>query len=302
MKKKIVVTILSAGLLGGMVADSPVRAAEPSEALKLAQQLNQAFVEVAESVSKSVVVVRVASKPRARGGAGNPFDNSPFFGPVAGGSTASFSSVNRRSSVRSNRLRRAGRGLRGRSSTGRGSGLVYREEGIILTNSHVVENADKVQIVFQGGKEYDGEVLGVDRQSDIAVVKIDATGLAAAKMGDSDKTKVGEFAIAVGSPYELDYSVTVGHVSAKGRRVFSDQMMFDQDFIQTDASINPGNSGGPLVNIYGEVIGINTLIRGVNTGIGFAIPVNLVKRVADMLIEDGQSDPRLARREHHHAA
>jgi serine protease Do len=153
---------------------------------------------------------------------------------------------------------------------------------------YVVENADKVQIVFQGGKAYDGEVLGVDRQSDIAVVKIDATGLTVAKMGDSDKTKVGEFAIAVGSPYELDYSVTVGHVSAKGRRVFSDQMMFDQDFIQTDASINPGNSGGPLVNIYGEVIGINTLIRGVNTGIGFAIPVNLAKRVADMLIEDGK--------------
>jgi len=119
-------------------------------------------------------------------------------------------------------------------------------------------------------------------------VKIAATGLSAAKLGDSSKTKVGEFAIAVGSPYELDYSVTVGHVSAKGRRVFTDQMMFDQDFIQTDASINPGNSGGPLVNIHGEVIGINTLIRGVNTGIGFAVPVNLAKRVADMLIEDGK--------------
>jgi len=131
-------------------------------------------------------------------------------------------------------------------------------------------------------------VIGVDRQSDIAVVKIDATGLTAAKMGDSGKTKVGEFAIAVGSPYELDYSVTVGHVSAKGRRVFTDRFMFDQDFIQTDASINPGNSGGPLVNIYGEVIGINTLIRGLNTGIGFAVPVNLAKRVADMLIEDGK--------------
>ena len=128
----------------------------------------------------------------------------------------------------------------------------------------------------------------MDRQSDIAVVKIAATGLNAAKMGDSSKTKVGEFAIAVGSPYELDYSVTIGHVSAKGRRVFTDQFMFDQDFIQTDASINPGNSGGPLVNIYGEVIGINTLIRGVNTGIGFAVPVNLAKRVADMLVEDGK--------------
>ena len=282
MKEKIAVTILSAGLLVGMVADSPVRAAEPSEALKLAQQLNQAFVEVAESVSKSVVVVRVASKPRVRSGGG-----SPFFDQLPEEYRKFFERQQEEQREEQQMPPRRSR-PRGPVFDGQGSGLVYREDGIIITNRHVVENADKVQIVFQGGKEYDGEVLGVDRQSDIAVVKIDATGLTAAKMGDSDKTKVGEFAIAVGSPYELDYSVTVGHVSAKGRRVFSDQMMFDQDFIQTDASINPGNSGGPLVNIYGEVIGINTLIRGVNTGIGFAIPVNLVKRVADMLIEDGK--------------
>ena len=287
MKKKIAVTILSAGLLGGMVADSPVLAVEPSEALKLAQQLNQAFVEVAESVSKSVVVVRVASKPRVRSGGGNPFDNSPFFDQLPEEYRKFFERQQEEQREEQQTPPRRSR-PRGPVFDGQGSGLVYREDGIILTNRHVVENADKVQIVFQGGKEYNGEVLGVDRQSDMAVVKIDATGLTAAKMGDSDKTKVGEFAIAVGSPYELDYSVTVGHVSAKGRRVFSDQMMFDQDFIQTDASINPGNSGGPLVNIYGEVIGINTLIRGMNTGIGFAVPVNLAKRVADMLIEDGK--------------
>ncbi|MBT7912130.1 MAG: PDZ domain-containing protein [Verrucomicrobia bacterium] len=287
MKNKIAVTILSAGLLGGMVADTPVRAVEPSEALKLAQQLNQAFVEVAESVSKSVVVVRVASKPRAGGRVGNPFDNSPFFDQLPEEYRKFFERQQEQQREEPQTPPRRSR-PRGPVFDGQGSGLVYREDGVILTNRHVVENAEKVQIVFRGGKEYDGEVLGVDRESDIAVVKIDATGLTAAKMGDSDKTKVGEFAIAVGSPYELDYSVTVGHVSAKGRRVFSDQMMFDQDFIQTDASINPGNSGGPLVNIYGEVIGINTLIRGMNTGIGFAVPVNLAKRVADMLIEDGK--------------
>jgi len=287
MKKKIAVTILSAGLLGGIVASSPARAAEPSEALKLAQQLNQAFVEVAESVSKSVVVVRVANKARARGGVGNPFDNSPFFDQLPEEYRKFFERQQEQQREEPQTPPRRSR-PRGPVFDGQGSGLVYREDGVILTNRHVVENAEKVQIVFRGGKEYDGEVLGVDRESDIAVVKIDATGLTAAKMGDSDKTKVGEFAIAVGSPYELDYSVTVGHVSAKGRRVFSDQMMFDQDFIQTDASINPGNSGGPLVNIYGEVIGINTLIRGMNTGIGFAVPVNLAKRVADMLIEDGK--------------
>ena len=279
MKKKIALTILSTSLLGGMVANSPAWAAEPSEALKLAQQLNQAFVEVAESVSQSVVVVRVANKPQVRGGGGNPFDNSPLFEQLP----EEYRKFFERQQEQSRRSR-----PRGPIFDGQGSGLVYREDGFILTNCHVVENAEKVQIVFRDGKEYDGEVLGVDRESDIAVVKIEATGLTAAKMGDSDKTKVGEFAIAVGSPYELDYSVTVGHVSAKGRRVFSDQMMFDQDFIQTDASINPGNSGGPLVNIYGEVIGINSLIRGMNTGIGFAVPVNLAKRVANMLIDDGK--------------
>ena len=284
MMKKIAVTILSAGLLGGAVANSPARAAEPSEALKLAQQLNQAFIEVAESVSKSVVIVRVAPKPQTGGAFGNPFRNSPFFDQLPEDYRRFFERQQEELEEKTEPSRRPRKPV----FSGQGSGLVYRQDGIILTNSHVVENADKVKIVLNGGKEYDGEVLGVDRQSDIAVVKIDATGLPAAKMGDSGKTKVGEFAIAVGSPYELDYSVTVGHVSAKGRRVFPDQAMFDQDFIQTDASINPGNSGGPLVNIYGEVIGINTLIRGVNTGIGFAVPVNLAKRVADMLIEDGK--------------
>ena len=286
MMKKIAVTILSAGLLGGVVANSLAQAAEPSEALKLAQQLNQAFVEVAESVSKSVVIVRVANKPQADGVFGNPLRNSPFFDQLPEEYRKFFERQQEEPGDRDEQPRRP----RSREPVfnGQGSGLVYREDGIILTNSHVVENADKVQIVFKGGRKYDGEVLGVDRQSDIAVVKIAATGLNAAKMGDSSKTKVGEFAIAVGSPYELDYSVTVGHVSAKGRRVVADQFMFDQDFIQTDASINPGNSGGPLVNIYGEVIGINTLIRGVNTGIGFAVPVNLAKRVAEMLVEDGK--------------
>ncbi|MAE30922.1 MAG: hypothetical protein CMO43_04910, partial [Verrucomicrobiales bacterium] len=281
--KKIAVMILCAGLLGGVLAQPAGRAAEPSEALKLAQQLNQAFVEVAETVSESVVVVRVASKSRSQGLFGNPFGRSPFFDQLPEEFRDYFERQQREQEEPPARPR-----SRKPVFDGQGSGLVYREDGVILTNRHVVENADKVKIVLRDGTEHDGEVLGVDRESDIAVVKIAATGLSAAKLGDSSKTKVGEFAIAVGSPYELDYSVTVGHVSAKGRRVFTDQMMFDQDFIQTDASINPGNSGGPLVNIHGEVIGINTLIRGVNTGIGFAVPVNLAKRVADMLIEDGK--------------
>ena len=280
--KKLAVTILSTTLLGGTLA----QAAEPSEALKLAQQLNQAFVEVAENVSESVVIVRVASKSRSQGNFNAPFGNSPFFDQLPEEFRDYLERQQRQQGEEKDPPARP------RSSKpifdGQGSGLVYREDGIILPNRHVVDNAEKVKIVFRSGVEHDGEVLGVDRESDIAVVKINVNGLRAAKLGDSEKTKVGEFAIAVGSPYELDYSVTVGHVSAKGRRVFTDQMMFDQDFIQTDASINPGNSGGPLVNIHGEVIGINTLIRGMNTGIGFAVPVNLARRVADMLIEDGK--------------
>ena len=254
--------------------------AEPSDALKLAQQLNQAFVEVAEKVSKSVVVVRVAKNPGAESQMDGQFRNSPF-DQLPENLRKFFEQPERRESPQRPRSREP-------IFDGQGSGIVYRKDGIIMTNRHVIEGADKVKIVFKDGREFDGEVLGVDRESDIGVVKIDATGLTSAKLGDSSKTKAGEFAIAIGSPFELNYSVTVGHVSAMGRRVFSDQFMFDQDFIQTDASINPGNSGGPLVNIYGEVIGINTLIRGMNTGIGFAVPVNLAKRVADMLIKDGK--------------
>ncbi len=173
---------------------------------------------------------------------------------------------------------------------GQGSGVVIRKEGYILTNRHVVEGAEKILVVLQDGSEFEAQVRGVDALSDVAVLKIDPKNspLAVAKLGDSDKIRVGEFAIAIGAPYELDYSVTFGHVSAKGRtRVINDPSM-DQDFLQTDANINPGNSGGPLVNIAGEVIGINTLIRGLRTGIGFAIPINLARLVADQLIRDGK--------------
>ncbi|PYI81458.1 MAG: hypothetical protein DME26_19950, partial [Verrucomicrobia bacterium] len=121
---------------------------------------------------------------------------------------------------------------------------------------------------------------------------MEAKGLRAAKLADSSQTRVGEFAIAIGAPFDLDYSVTYGHVSAKGRSnvvpLYLGGRVMDQDFIQTDASINPGNSGGPLVNLYGEVIGVNAMIRGMNTGIGFAIPSNLAKEVSDKLIVEGR--------------
>ncbi len=175
---------------------------------------------------------------------------------------------------------------------GQGSGVIIRKDGYILTNRHVVENATSIKVHLKDGRVFTKvTVRGVDAPSDVAVIKIDTDNLPVARLADSSKTRVGEFAIAIGAPFALDYSVTFGHVSAKDRSNIIDDPehpMTDQSFIQTDANINPGNSGGPLVNIDGEVIGINTLIRGIRTGIGFAIPSNLAREVADEIIAKGK--------------
>jgi Do/DeqQ family serine protease len=174
-----------------------------------------------------------------------------------------------------------------------GSGVIVRSDGYILTNDHVAGGADKVTVTLQDGREFKGTVSR-DPRGDLAIVKIDATGLPAATLGDSDKVKVGSWAIAIGSPFGYDQSVTVGVISAKGRHAAVDdgtEGRYYSNLIQTDASINPGNSGGPLINIDGEVIGINTLIRsgsGGNIGIGFAIPVNTAKFAMDQLIKTGK--------------
>src|SRR5437867_5329760 len=259
------------------LAPLPLAAKENAAAMDLARQLNQAFIEVADKVSPAVVVIKLAHKPDYR----DPDDgNNPFLDLVP---------ELRKRFEEQFKQRQQRQSRREPVYDAQGSGIVIREDGYILTNSHVVEGADKIMVKLKDGTEYEGaEITGVDSQSDVAIIKINAKNLTVAKLGDSSKTRVGEFAIAIGAPFELDYSVTFGHVSAKGRRVFSDQVMMDQDFIQTDASINPGNSGGPLVNIDGEVVGINTLIRGMNRGIGFAIPINLAREVSDQLIKDGK--------------
>src|SRR5437764_229593 len=170
-----------------------------------------------------------------------------------------------------------------------GSGVIIRDDGYILTNGHVVEDADKIEVRLHDGRMFTGKVRGVDPKSDVAVIKIEAKDLPKAGLADSTKTKVGEFAIAIGAPFSLDYTVTFGHVSAKSRSdIVREVGLIDQDFIQTDALINPGNSGGPLVNIDGDVIGINTLIRGMHTGIGFAIPSSLAREVSDQLVKEGK--------------
>ena len=259
----------------------PALHAADSAALNLARQLNQAFVEVAEKVAPSVVVISVAHRPEF---AKTQQQQNPLFEFLPKQFRDQMEEEMKRKKAAPQPPQR-----RNPVFDGQGSGIVVREDGYILTNRHVVEGADKIKVAFVDGKEYDAELRGIDTQSDIAVIKIKASGLKPAKFADSDKVKVGEFAIAVGTPFRLDYTVTIGHVSAKGRnRIIQDPAMQDQDFIQTDAPINPGNSGGPLVNIEGEVIGINTLIRGLGTGIGFAIPSSFAKDIGLRIIADGK--------------
>jgi serine protease Do len=276
--KNAVISLFMGGAL--LASSGGAFAKDASPALELAQQLNQAFIEVAAQASESVVVIEVSQKATGMRIPGEsdiwgyvPPELRRYFGDGQG------------QSPRSTPKNRAPR----QHVTGRGSGIIITEDGFILTNNHVVEDADKVKVRLKNGKDYDAEIVGTDPESDIAVIKIRAKGLTVAKIGDSDKTKVGEFAIAIGAPFDLEYSVTVGHVSGKGRSFegWDPQSYSDQDFIQTDASINPGNSGGPLVNLSGEVIAINSMIR-VNSGIGFAIPINLATRVSNHIIKDGK--------------
>jgi len=174
---------------------------------------------------------------------------------------------------------------------GQGSGVIIDDSGLVLTNAHVVERVDRVIITLQNGNQLDGNVLGTDQVTDLALVKIkEFPGLESAKLGDSEDIQVGDWAIALGTPYGLESTVTLGIVSSLHRDIntlgFSDKRL---DLIQTDAAINPGNSGGPLINSKGEVIGINTLVRsGPGAGLGFAIPINLASKVTNQLLAKGK--------------
>ena len=174
---------------------------------------------------------------------------------------------------------------------GQGSGVIINDNGLILTNAHVVERVDDVSVTLADGTIKDGQVLGTDAVTDLALVKIqESTYSSFAPLGNSEDLEVGDWAIALGTPYGLEKTVTLGIVSSLHRDInslgFSDKRL---DLIQTDAAINPGNSGGPLINSNGEVIGINTLVRsGPGAGLGFAIPINLAKNVSDQLLKNGE--------------
>ena len=196
----------------------------------------------------------------------------------SGGASSATNSAGRCPTASS--LRRARKGL--------GSGVIVTKDGYILTNNHVVDNADEVKVTLQDGREFTAKVIGRDPKSDVAVIKIDANGLPVVPMADSDKVEVGDIVLAIGNPFGVGQTVTTGIVSATGRGNLGIEDY--EDFIQTDAAINPGNSGGALVDTEGRLIGINTAIfsrTGGNMGIGFAIPSDLARSVMDSLIQYG---------------
>lgn len=283
MSKRVVLTaivLVSVGILSGAVlvssftgsglfADSRIafNTEAPFTPPAGVTELNQAFSDVANRVTPQVVYIQVKSE--AKGGRQTPhwFFNMPDMEEEP--------NVQR----------------------GSGSGIILTEDGYILTNRHVVENAikDGITVMLNDNREFDARLIGEDEYTDIAVIKIDASGLSAAALGNSEEVKVGEWVMAVGNPLGLNSTVTAGIVSAISRNIgiMRDRQGFGiENFIQTDAAVNPGNSGGALVNINGQVIGVNTAIAGsmsgTYVGYSFAVPINLAKTVAQSLIRDGK--------------
>ena len=227
----------------------------------LVHQLNEALESVYDHVAPAVVVIDISKNTNPASG-NNPFEGFDFFhGPQGdeGGDQPDQSE---------------------------GSGFIVRADGYIVTNYHVIEGADKIQVKLKDGRILSGKLVGSDDRTDVAVLKVDGVNLPAVELADSDQVKVGQLVCAIGTPYKFEYTFTTGVVSAKGRN----ELLADkyEDYIQTDAAINPGNSGGPLCDIDGKVIGMNTLIHGLNRGLGFAISSNLFKQVSDQLIATGK--------------
>jgi serine protease Do len=172
-----------------------------------------------------------------------------------------------------------------------GTAFVFDPNGLILTNNHVIEHASEIHVTFGQKREMPATVVGRDRPTDIAILRVEATGLAHVPLGDSDAVRVGDWAVAIGNPFGLSHTVSAGIISAKGRTNQDVRGLDDSgyyDFLQTDASINPGNSGGPLLDITGHVIGINTAIKAQANSIGFAVPINMVKELLPRLLKDGK--------------
>jgi len=235
-----------------------------AKSLELAAGLSKAFGQVASAVSPSVVHIATSKTIKTRPDMNTPFEDD-FFERFFG--------------------RRIPREYR---QNALGSGIIVSADGYILTNNHVVSDADELKVKLSDDREFTAKLIGTDPESEVAVIKIEGENLPAAALGDSDKLAVGQWVIAIGNPFGFDRTVTQGIVSATGRSL---GMQAYEDYIQTDAAINPGNSGGPLVNLAGEVVGVNTVIisrTGGYQGLGFAIPINMARSVMESLINNGK--------------
>ena len=283
--KKGFLTVLLSVLAGGITAFAVVKATQPEpvaqsvvttdengtaveyRTVNLAETDYPDFTYAAESAVEAVVYVEVTVQRRQQ------YQNiDPFFRFFFGDEYAL---------------------PQQREAKGSGSGVIIRPDGYIVTNNHVVDGATKIQVTLNNNQQYDATVVGTDPATDVAIIKVDATGLPTIPLGDSDKLRLGEWVLAIGSPLgvQLRSTITAGIVSAKGRSMPDGSGEFKiESFIQTDAAVNPGNSGGALVNKKGELVGINTAIvsqTGSYSGYSFAVPVNIVKRVVDDLIDFG---------------
>ena len=275
MKKGLLIVALAA-VAGGLTAWIVAKSAMPETAGTITQVVGDSqyrtvnlsldnypdFTYAAESAIDAVVYVKVVSREMSRQ-APSIFDF--FFG--YGGTPQE------------------------RERVGSGSGVIIREDGYIVTNNHVIEGATDIEVTLTNNKTFKAELIGTDPATDVALIKVDAQGLPVIPFGDSDKLRLGEWVLAIGSPYNLRSTVTAGIVSAKGRSIPDNSREFKiESFIQTDAAVNPGNSGGALVDKAGNLVGINTAIvsqTGAYAGYSFAVPVNIVKRIVDDLMDFG---------------
>jgi Do/DeqQ family serine protease len=256
---QLLITALSVGWLGTTTAVLPI-AVEGEELPSLAPMLERTSPAVVNIATSAEILVRSR----------NPLFDDPFF--------QRFFDIPGQVQPRS------------RKQQGLGSGVVIdAEDGLVLTNAHVIEGADEITVTLHDGRDFEAELIGADAESDIAVVRINADNLTAINVADSDRLRVGDFVVAIGNPFGLTQTVTSGIVSGLGRSGLGIEVY--EDFIQTDASINPGNSGGALVNLRGELVGINTAIQttsGGSVGIGFAIPTNMALGIKDQLLTHGE--------------
>ncbi len=260
-----------------LLVSASALASPDDDNIALLDRSAKAFAAVVKKASPAVVYIGVEKTVKGNAMVPSPFDffNDPFFERF-------FGPQFRHPPVQPRQQPR-------RRQQAAGSGFIISSDGYILTNNHVVADGEKIVVRLADEREFKAKIVGTDPQSDVALIKIDGKDLPTLPLGDSDKLQVGEWVIAIGSPFELSQTVTVGVVSAKGRNRIG--INDYENFIQTDAAINPGNSGGPLLNIHGEAIGINTAIfsrSGGYMGIGFAIPINMAKSIEKQLQEHGK--------------